>query len=52
MITELDIDVLPFIKEGQVFGQAFMHSQFQLEEFEPTLTRKKKRVYLLVYNKS
>lgn len=37
MITELDIDVLPFTKEGQVFGQAFMHPQFQLEEFETYL---------------
>ena len=33
MITELDIDVLPFTKEGQVIGTAFQHKQFQLPEF-------------------
>lgn len=34
MITELDIDVLPLTKEGQIIGQCMMHGQFQLEEFE------------------
>jgi endo-1,4-beta-xylanase len=34
MITELDIDVLPLTKEGQVIGVNTMESQFQLEEFE------------------
>ena len=34
MITELDIDVLPLTKEGQVIGRSMMESQFQLEEFE------------------
>ncbi len=34
MITELDIDVLPLTKEGQVIGTSMMESQFQLEEFE------------------
>lgn len=37
MITELDIDVLPFTKEGQVIGQGMGHPQFQLEEFEDYL---------------
>jgi len=34
MITELDIDVLPLTKEGQIIGQCMMQSQFQLEEFK------------------
>jgi endo-1,4-beta-xylanase len=34
MITELDIDVLPITKEGQVIGQSMADSQFQLEEFK------------------
>jgi endo-1,4-beta-xylanase len=34
MITELDVDVLPFTKEGQVIGTAFQHKQFQLPEFK------------------
>ena len=34
MITELDVDVLPLTKEGQVIGQALNESQFQLEEFK------------------
>lgn len=34
MITELDIDVLPLTKEGQVIGRSMMEPQFQLEEFE------------------
>jgi endo-1,4-beta-xylanase len=34
MITELDIDVLPFTKEGQVTGTAFQDKQFQLPEFK------------------
>lgn len=34
MITELDIDVLPLTKEGQIIGTGMMHPQFQLEEFE------------------
>ncbi len=37
MITELDVDVLPLTKEGQIIGQAFRHPQFQLEEFETFL---------------
>lgn len=37
MVTELDIDVLPFTREGQVIGQAFSHPQFQLEEFREYL---------------
>ncbi len=37
MITELDIDVLPLTKEGQIIGRSMMESQFQLEEFETFL---------------
>lgn len=34
MITELDMDVLPLTKEGQVIGSGLLHPQFQLPEFE------------------
>lgn len=34
MITELDIDVLPLTKEGQIIGQGMSDPQFQLEEFK------------------
>ncbi len=34
MITELDIDVLPLTKEGQVIGTGLTHKQFQLPEFK------------------
>jgi len=34
MITELDIDVLPLTREGQVIGTVMAHPQFQLPEFE------------------
>ena len=34
MITELDVDVLPLTKEGQIIGRGMFHPQFQLEEFE------------------
>ncbi len=37
MITELDIDVLPLTKEGQIIGTGLMHDQFQLEEFKKFL---------------
>jgi len=37
MISELDVDVLPITKEGQVIGQGLMDSQFELEEFEEVL---------------
>lgn len=37
MITEMDIDVLPLTKEGQVIGQGLMDKQFQLEEFKTFL---------------
>lgn len=33
MVTELDVDVLPLTKEGQIIGQGMMHPQFQLPEF-------------------
>lgn len=37
MITELDIDVLPLTKEGQIIGQGMSDPQFQLEEFKAFL---------------
>lgn len=37
MITELDVDVLPLSREGQVIGQALTDPQFQREEFETWL---------------
>ena len=42
MITELDIDVLPLTREGQIIGTGMMHPQFQLEEFEDYLDPYKK----------
>ena len=37
MITELDVDVLPLTREGQIIGTGMMHPQFQLEEFKEYL---------------
>jgi endo-1,4-beta-xylanase len=37
MITELDVDVLPLTKEGQIIGTGMLHKQFQLEEFKTFL---------------
>lgn len=37
MITELDVDVLPLTKEGQIIGNIMSHEQFQLEEFKKFL---------------
>ena len=37
MITELDVDVLPLTKEGQIIGQVMSDPQFQLEEFKEYL---------------
>ena len=37
MITELDVDVLPLTKEGQIIGQVMSDPQFQLEEFKEFL---------------
>jgi endo-1,4-beta-xylanase len=37
MITELDVDVLPLTREGQIIGTVMSHEQFQLEEFEEFL---------------
>src|SRR5690606_30654940 len=37
MITELDVDVLPLTKEGQIIGTGMTHPQFQLEEFKTFL---------------
>jgi endo-1,4-beta-xylanase len=37
MITELDVDVLPLTREGQIIGTVMSDPQFQLEEFETYL---------------
>lgn len=37
MITELDVDVLPLTREGQLIGQVMSDPQFQLEEFKTYL---------------
>lgn len=37
MITELDVDVLPLTREGQIIGQGMSDPQFQLEEFKAYL---------------
>lgn len=37
MVTELDVDVLPLTKEGQIIGQGMADKQFQLEEFKAFL---------------
>lgn len=37
MITELDVDVLPLTKEGQIIGTVMSDKQFQLEEFKKFL---------------
>lgn len=37
MITELDVDVLPLTKEGQIIGQGMSEKQFQNEEFKEFL---------------
>ncbi|HWI89797.1 MAG TPA: endo-1,4-beta-xylanase [Flavisolibacter sp.] len=37
MITELDVDVLPLTKEGQIIGQGMADKQFQLVEFKTFL---------------
>ena len=37
IITELDVDVLPLTKEGQIIGQGMSDPQFQLEEFKTFL---------------
>ena len=37
MITELDVDVLPLTREGQVIGTVMSDPQFQLEEFKAYL---------------
>lgn len=34
MITELDVDVLPLTREGQIIGKGMQDPQFQLEEFK------------------
>ncbi|WP_100614156.1 endo-1,4-beta-xylanase [Confluentibacter citreus] len=37
MITELDVDVLPLTKEGQIIGTGLLHPQYELEEFKTFL---------------
>jgi endo-1,4-beta-xylanase len=37
MVTELDVDVLPLTKEGQIIGSVMSDPQFQLEEFKAFL---------------
>ncbi|PPK84801.1 endo-1,4-beta-xylanase [Neolewinella xylanilytica] len=37
MITELDVDVLPLTREGQIIGTGMMHPQYELEEFKTYL---------------
>lgn len=37
MITELDVDVLPLTKEGQIIGTGMLHPQYQLEEWKEYL---------------
>ena len=37
MITELDVDVLPLTKEGQIIGSGLLHPQYELEEFKEFL---------------
>ncbi len=37
MITELDVDVLPLTREGQIIGTGMLHPQYELEEFEEYL---------------
>ncbi len=37
MITELDVDVLPLTKEGQIIGTGLLHPQYDLEEFKTFL---------------
>jgi endo-1,4-beta-xylanase len=37
MITEMDVDVLPLTREGQIIGTAMSDPQFQLEEFKAYL---------------
>lgn len=37
MITELDVDVLPLTREGQIIGQSMSEPQWQLEEFKKYL---------------
>jgi endo-1,4-beta-xylanase len=37
MITELDVDVLPLTREGQIIGSVMSDKQFQLEEFKAFL---------------
>jgi endo-1,4-beta-xylanase len=51
MITELDIDVLPLTKEGQIIGQGMADKQFQLEEFETFLDPYKKGLPTEIQNK-
>lgn len=37
MITEMDVDVLPLTREGQIIGTGMLHPQYQLEEWKEYL---------------
>ncbi len=51
MITELDIDVLPLTREGQIIGQGMAEKQFQLEEFKEYLDPYQKGLPAEIQNK-
>lgn len=66
MITELDIDVLPLTREGQIIGTGLLHPQYELEEFktyldpyprglpetvEQQLTERYAEIFTLLYRK-
>lgn len=66
MITELDIDVLPLTREGQIIGSVMSHPQFQEEEFktyldpyphglpadiQTALTRRYQEIFEILYRK-
>lgn len=44
MITELDVDVLPLTREGQIIGKSMSEAQFQLEEFKTYFDPYKKKL--------
>jgi endo-1,4-beta-xylanase len=50
MITELDVDVLPVTKEGQLIGKIMNDSQWQLEEFKKFLNPYAKGLPLEIEN--
>jgi endo-1,4-beta-xylanase len=50
MVTELDVDVLPVTKEGQLIGKIMNDSQWQLEEFKKFLNPYAKGLPLEIEN--